>query len=135
MKHSARALVTALLAGLAIVPFQTQAQEAPSTPLAALERAAAREPDDPVLTYLLAVYRARSGDGDGALEALEQALAKGDGFLPSAELFPSLSEDRRFAVLRARFERRLPRTSGAATKVTLNDRTLIPEGIAYDAET
>lgn len=132
---SIRALVVALLAGLATAPSRTEAQDAPSTPLAALERAAAREPDDPVLTYLVAVYRARSGDREGALEALEQLLEKGDGFLPTAEFFPGVSEDRRFAVLRARFERRLPRTGGAATKVTLNDRTLIPEGIAYDAGT
>ena len=132
---NARALVTALLAAVALAPFGAQAQDAPSTPLAALERAAAREPDDPVLTYLLAVYRARSGDRDGALEALEQLLDKGDGFLPTAEFFPGVSEDRRFAVLRARFERRLPHIGGAATKVTLNDRTLIPEGIAYDADT
>jgi hypothetical protein len=46
-----------------------------------------------------------------------------------------VSEDQRFAVLQARFERRLPRIGGAATKVTLNDRALIPEGIAYDADT
>ena len=123
------------MAGLAFASFATQAQDAPSTPLATLERAAAREPDDPVLTYFLAVYRARSGDRDGALEALERLLDKGDGFLPAAENFPDLSEDRRFAVLRARFERRLPRTGGASTKVTLNDATLIPEGIAYDADT
>jgi sugar lactone lactonase YvrE len=127
--------MSALLAGLAIAPFEIQAQDAPSTPLATLERAVAREPDDPVLLYYLAVYRARSGERDGSLEALEQVLGKGDGFLPTPELFPSLAEDRRFAVLRARFERRLPRTGGAVTKVTLNDRTLIPEGIAYDAGT
>jgi hypothetical protein len=81
------------------------------------------------------VYRARAGDRDGSLEALEQLLDKGDGFLPTTEFFPSLGEERRFAVLRARFERRLPRTDGAVTKVTLSDRTLIPEGIAYDPDT
>jgi sugar lactone lactonase YvrE len=135
LSRFARALVTALLAGLTIASFDTQAQDEPSTPLAALEREVAREPDDPVLIYFLAVYRARSDDREGAFEALEQLLDKGDGFLPTAELFPNVSEDRRFAVLRARFERRLPRTSGAAMKVALNDRTLIPEGIAYDADT
>jgi len=124
-----------LLAGVAIAPLETQAQDAASTPLATLERAVAREPDDPVLINFLAVYRARSGDRDGSLDALEQLLDKGDGFLPSADLFPGVSEDRRFAVLRARFERRLPRIDGAATKVILNDRTLIPEGIAYDSNT
>lgn len=129
------ALATLLVAGLAIAPLEARAQDAPATPLAALESAAAREPDDPVLTYFLAVYRARSGDGDGALATLEQLLDKGDGFLPTTELFPSLGEDRRLAVLRARFERRLPRIDGAVTKVTLKDRTLLPEGIAYDSVT
>lgn len=133
--RSARALVTALLAGLAIAPFGIQAQDAPPTPVAAMERAIALEPDDPVLVFFLAIYRERAGDRDGTLEALEQLLAKGDGFLPTAEFFPSLGDDRRFAVLRARFERRLPRTDGAVTKVTLTDRTLLPEGIAYDAGT
>ena len=135
LSRSAPAIVTALLAGLAIAPFETHAQDAPSTPLAALERTVAREPDDPVLIYFLAVYRARADDREGALDALEQLLDKGDGFLPTADLFPNLSEDRRFAVLRARFERRLPRIGDAVTKVTLNDRTLIPEGIAFDADT
>lgn len=128
-----RAIVTAWLLGLAIAPEVTQAQDAPATPLATLERASAREPDDPVLINFVAVYRARSGDRDGALDALEQLLAKGDGFLPTADMFPGLGEDRRFAVMRARFERRLPRIGRAETKVTLNDRLLIPEGIAYDA--
>ena len=133
--RSARTFMAAWLAGLALAAFECQAQDAPTTPLAALERAIAREPDDPALVYLLAVYRARAGDRDGSLEALEQLLDKGDGFLPTTEFFPSLGEERRFAVLRARFERRLPRTDGAVTKVTLSDRTLIPEGIAYDPDT
>jgi sugar lactone lactonase YvrE len=136
--RSAHVLARALLVALAIAPFTTRAQDAPPsppTPLATLERAAALEPDDPVLIYLVAMFRARAGDRDGALDALEQLLGKGDGFLPTAEFFPGVSEDPRFAVLRARFERRLPRTDGVATKVTLRDRMLLPEGIAYDAVT
>lgn len=136
LARSARTLLIASLAVLSIVPNGTRAQDAPATPLAALERAVAREPDDAVLLYFLALFRARAGDRDGSLDALERVLDKGDGFLPTAETFPALGDDRRFAVLRARFERRLPRiASDAATKVTLKDRTLIPEGIAYDAGT
>jgi hypothetical protein len=44
------------------------------------------------LINLLAVYRARAGDRDGSLEALEQLLDKGDGFLPTTDFFPSLGE-------------------------------------------
>lgn len=130
-----RMLMTALLATLAIASFEAPAQDAPPTPLAALEAASAREPDDPILIHFVAVFRARAGDRDGSLDALERLLAKGDGFLPMPEFFPGVNEDPRFAVLRARFERRLPRIGAATTKATLGDRLLLPEGIAYDEVT
>ena len=128
-----RAMTTALLAAASLAPCATHAQDAPPNPLSVVERASAREPDDPALLYFVAFFRARAYDADGALDALEQLLAKADGILPTAENFPALKDDRRFAVTQARFERRLPRVGHATTKVTLKDRLLIPEGIAYDA--
>jgi sugar lactone lactonase YvrE len=111
------------------------AQPSGETPVTALERALAAQPEDAVLAYFLAVFRARAGDHDGAFDALEQALKHGDGLLPTAALFPTLGEDPRYAVMRARFDRRLPRKVDGKVKFELRDRTLIPEGIAYDAKT
>jgi hypothetical protein len=78
--------------------------------------------------------RARAGDTPGALQALEQTIANGDGFLPPDDLFENLQSDRRFTALRARFASRLPRAvTGNVIATFTDDRYLIPEGIAYDA--
>jgi hypothetical protein len=111
------------------------ADERPSDPVAALERLVAQEPNDAVLTYFLASYRAQAGDRDGALTALEQTLANGDGFLPTADMFTKLANDRRFNALRARFAEKLPRKTDGRIAFTLPDRRLLPEGIAYDPVT
>ena len=106
--------------------------EAPDPPARRLETAAADTPDDPVLAYFVALQRAREKDADGALAALERTLAQGDGFLPTAEMFPSLKDDPRFVALRERFAARLPSRVDGEVVFTLSDRLLIPEGIAYD---
>ena len=110
----------------------SHAAEAPPNPLAALERALAERPDDAVLAYFLALYRSRAGDRDGAIAALEQTLAHGRGFLPPLDQFDALNDDRRFAVLRARFEQRLPVKTDGRVAFTLPDSRMLPEGIAYD---
>ncbi len=111
------------------------ADEQSPDPLAALERLVAHEPNDAVLTYFLGSYRARAGDRDGALAALEQTLANGKGFLPTVHMFASLASDRRFAALRKRFAERLPHKTDGRVAFTLPDRRLLPEGIAYDPVT
>ena len=111
------------------------ADEAPPSPVAALQRGLAQEPNDAALAFFLAVFEARAGNRDAAFEALKQTLANGNGFLPTAEVFPALAGDPRFAVMRARFERRLPRKVDGTVRFALRDRALIPEGIAFDDRT
>jgi DNA-binding beta-propeller fold protein YncE len=121
---------------LAIAVFATTAlAQAPATPspaVAALEKAVAADPSEAVLTYLLSVMRARAGDAPGAIGALEQTLANGDGFLPPDDLFENMQSNRAFRDLRARFARKLPRVVTGHVVATLSDAYLIPEGIAYD---
>ena len=109
-----------------------RAADAPPSPVAALEQALAAQPGDAVLAYFLAMFRAREGDVEGTLDALEQTLAQGSGFLPPSDRFAAVKDDPRFAVLRARFERRLPVKTDGRIAFALPDRGLIPEGIAFD---
>ena len=127
-----RVLVPLALAALAIT--NAQAADPPPSPVAALERALAEQPGDAVLAYFLAVFRAREGNVEGSLEALERTLVNGAGFMPPIDRFAALKDDPRFAVLRARFERRLPVRTDGRVAFALPDRGLIPEGIAYDAQ-
>ena len=108
------------------------AAETPPNPIVALERALADRPGDAVLAYFLALVRARAGDREGALAALEQTLQHGQGFLPPLDLFETLKDEPRFAVLRARFEKRLPVKTDGRIAFALPDRRMLPEGIAYD---
>lgn len=133
--------IAALGASVAVVSFAlsiplalAQAPAPPSPAVAALEKAVAAEPTEAVLTYFLSVMRARAGDTPGTMQALEQTIANGDGFLPPDDLFDNLQTDRRFRELRGRFASRLPRVVTGSVVATLSeDRFLIPEGIAYDA--
>ncbi len=134
-RHPPHRVILGWLLCLVVACAEAIAQSSGETPVTALERAVAAQPDDAVLAYFLAVFRARAGDRDGAFDALEQALKHGDGLLPTTALFPTLGDDPRFAVMRARFDRRLPRNVNGEVKFELRDRTLIPEGIAYDAKT
>jgi sugar lactone lactonase YvrE len=124
----ARVLICA--AALTVAPLHA-ADEPPRASLA-VERALAEAPGDPVLAYFLAYLRAREGNRDGALAALEQTLALGRGFLPTPDAFPALKDDARFDVLRARFAKRLPVRTDGRIAFSLPDRRLLPEGIAYD---
>jgi sugar lactone lactonase YvrE len=127
-----------LLVLVSLVSFMSaagvHAGDAPAdSPVQSLEKAVSAAPDDPALTFLLAWARAGAGDTDGALAALQRTLENGEGFLPSAQLFPKLKDDARFAALRERFEAKLPKRVDGEVAFTLSDRELVPEGIAYDA--
>ncbi len=130
--------VAALCAGVAVALLApcglAQTPAATSPAVAALEKAVAADPNEAVLTYLLSVMRARAGDTPGTLQALEQTMANGDGFLPPDDMFEGLQADRRFKELRTRFAGKLPRVvTGNVVATLTDDRFLIPEGIAYDA--
>ena len=132
-----RALLLAFLLCLSAAPLHAQQEtESARRTIAAVEGLLKQRPNDPTLWFHLARFQALAGDRAASLASLEKLLALGEGFLPTADGFlgfASLRDDPAFQALRAKFEAKLPRLDYAPTAFELEDRTLIPEGIAYDA--
>ena len=132
-----RALFAALAIALAAAPIATFPQQDPDANarvLAAIEAALKQRPNDATLYFYLARVHALRGDAHAATEALLKVEALGDGFLPARQLgFEKVWDDPDFQLVRARLEKKLPRLDYAPNAVELEDRGLIPEGMAYDA--
>ena len=116
------------------------AQSPPSPPasdaaraVAAIEGILKQRPEDGTLWFFLSRAQVQAGDLNGAIHSMENTAKFGDGFLPSREDFAPLWDHAEFRALRDRMEAKLPRLDYAGVAFTLEDRTLIPEGIAYDA--
>jgi sugar lactone lactonase YvrE len=103
-----------------------------SAAVASLEQATRQRPGDAALWFYLARAQALAGDKRTAVASLEKAGELGDGFLPPRDGFEALWDDGDFQRVRAKMEARLPRLDSAPIAAQLEDRTLIPEGIAYD---
>ncbi|MGZ5598064.1 MAG: tetratricopeptide repeat protein, partial [Usitatibacter sp.] len=102
--------------------------------IAAVEETLKKRPDDPGLHFYLARFHAQLGDARAATAELEKVDKLGDGFLPARELgFEKVWDDPKFQEARARMEARLPRLDYAPTAIEIEDRGVIPEGLAYDA--
>ncbi|MGZ5084113.1 MAG: hypothetical protein ACXWGU_02520 [Usitatibacter sp.] len=102
--------------------------------IAAIEETLKKRPDDPGLHFYLARFHAQLGDARAATAELEKVDKLGDGFLPARELgFEKVWDDPKFQEARARMEARLPRLDYAPTAIEIEDRGVIPEGLAYDA--
>ena len=114
--------------------FAQQDAENARRTIAGIEEALKQRPDDATLYFFLARFQAQLGDARASVTALEKAGELGDGFLPARELgFEKVWDDAKFQEVRARLEARLPRLDYAPTALELEDRELIPEGMAYDA--
>ena len=126
-------LALAFAASLPALPQQPDAENARRS-IAAIEEALGQRPDDPTLYFFLARFQAELGDASASVAALEKAEALGDGFMPARALgFEKVWGDPRFQEVRARLEAKLPRLDYAPIAFELEDRELIPEGLAYDA--
>ncbi|MBC8022345.1 MAG: hypothetical protein H7Y14_04460 [Burkholderiales bacterium] len=132
----------ALLRGFLVVAFLVaspagaqQDADAAKRRIAAVEALLKQRPDDPTLHFYLANFKCEAGDIPGCIAALETTERLGDGFLPPREGFEKAWNDPRFQQVRARMEARLPRLDYAPTAFELEDRTLMPEGIAHDPAT
>ena len=129
-----KALFVALFLCIASVPVLAQQDvENAKRTIAAIEGLLKERPNDPTLWFYLARFQAQLGERAAAVSALEKVLAMGNGFLPVRDQFEKVWDDKAFQAVRAKLEAKLPRLDYAPTAFELDDRTLIPEGIGYDA--
>ncbi len=130
MKRLAAVLALLVLA----LPCGAQAPDnSPQARIARVQQMLQERPRDPALWFFLARFRAQAGDANACVAALEKVAALGDGFLPARELgFERVWDDPAFQAVRARLEAKLPRLDYAPIAFELDDRGLLPEGIAHD---
>ena len=101
--------------------------------IAAIEETLKQRPNDPTLWFYLSRFRSEAGNREASVSALAKAADLGEGFLPARELgFENVWNDPKFREIRARMEQKLPRLDFAPTAIELEDKELIPEGIAHD---
>lgn len=123
--------VLAFLLPLAAAAQPPGAAQDARAAVASLEKLLGERPGDPHLWFYLARFQSEL-DPKASIAALEKVLELGEGFLPSRESFTGVWDDPAFQATRAKLEARLPRLDYAPTAFELEDRTLLPEGIAYD---
>ncbi len=126
-------LLAAVLLVVALPALSQRDVEGARRTIAAIEQLLQQRPADATLWYFLARVQAQAGGRKEAIAALEKVAELGDGFLPPrTDGFETLWEDPAFKAVRARLEAKLPRMDFAPTAFELDDKTVIPEGIAYD---
>ena len=129
-----RLLAAILLLALAFPALSQQDAEGARRTIAAIEQLLEQRPGDATLWYFLARSHAQLGSRKEAVAALDKVAELGEGFLPPrADGFENIWDDPAFKAVRARLEARLPRMDFAPTTFELEDKSVIPEGIAYDA--
>ena len=131
---SMRTVFVCLVLALAAPASAQQDSGNARSAIAAIEEALKQRPDDATLHFFLARSQAQLGDARASVAALEKAAALGDGFLPARNLgFGKVWGDAKFQEVRARLEEKLPHLDYAPIAFELEDRELVPEGMAYDA--
>lgn len=129
----ALALALALFVSSLVSPPAAAQAPAPPSGKARVEALLRERPNDPALWFYLARYDALGGDAKACVDALRKVDALGDGFLPSRGIgFEKVWDDRAFQAILAKLGSRLPRLDYAPTAFELQDRRLLPEGIAFD---
>jgi tetratricopeptide (TPR) repeat protein len=129
-----RLLAAVLVVLLALPALAQQDPEAARRTIDAIEGLLKQRPGDATLYFYLARFRAVLGERDAAIAALEKVAELGDGFLPPpADGFETLWDDPAFKAVYARLEAKLPRLDFAPVAFEMVDKTMLPEGIAYDA--
>ena len=124
----------ALALSLPALPQQPDAAENARRNIAAVEEALKQRPDDPTLYFFLSRFQAEQGNVGASVAALEKVAALGEGFLPARQLgFEKAWGDAKVQEVRARIAAKLPKLDYAPIAIALEDRSLIPEGMAYDA--
>lgn len=130
-----RSLLAAFLVAASLPVLAQQDVEDAKRTIAAIEQALGQRPEDPTLWFYLARFQSQAGDKAASIAALDRVLAIGDGFLPSRENgFGKVWDDPAFQERVKKLEARLPRVDFPPTAFELEDRALIPEGIAFDPQ-
>jgi hypothetical protein len=126
-------LALALL-GAPLAALPQQQPDANQRALTIIQARLKDRPNDANLHFYLARVQAERGDAKACVAELVKTAQLGDGFLPAKdEGFEKVWNDPDFQDQRARMEKKLPRLDYAPTEIELEDNTLIPEGMAYDA--
>jgi hypothetical protein len=130
-----RALLSLLLfAFFSLAHAQQDVDDARRT-IAVIEEALQQRPNDPTLWFYLARFQAEAGNTKASIAALEKVAQLGDGFLPARKLgFEKAWDDPAFQAVVARMEAKLPRLDYAPTAFEIEDRALLPEGLAHDTK-
>lgn len=128
-----RLLIAALLFAAALPAAAQQDAERASRTASSIERLLQQRPADATLWFFLARARAGRGDAAGCVAALEKVYELGEGFLPPRGDFARVWDDPAFQAVRGKLEAKLPTLDYAPTAFEIEDRELMPEGIAYDA--
>ena len=130
-----RTFLAVLFFSLGLGVYARQDPETLRRTIDQLEQTIKQRPDDPALWFFLSRFRAESGDTKGAIAAMEKVAEFGDGFMPAPQLgFARVWDDPAFKAIVARMEAKLPRLDYAPRVFEIEDRGLIPEGLAYDAK-
>ncbi len=129
-----RILLAIGILAFAIASYGQQDVDAARRGIATLEQTLRLRPNDATLLFYLARFQSEAGDARAAVAALEKVLELGDGFLPAKDLgFEKVWDDPAFQAIREKLEAKLPRLDYAPSVFELDDRGLLPEGIAFDA--
>lgn len=127
-----RKLILALAVVLALPAFAQQDVEDAKRTIAAIETALKTRPEDPTLWFYMARFQSQAGNTAAAVSALDKTMQYGDGLLPVQRDFAKAWSNPAFQERVKQMEAKLPRLDFHPTTFTLEDRGLIPEGIAHD---
>lgn len=134
---------SAALSLFAAIFLSAQAGPAPAVPPAdaaevkqetqQIEGILPKVPDRGAALFLLAHDYAHLGDADKALSLLRECISLDEGFDPEGDpTFDLLKSNTQFQTLVDRVHRRYPAVQKAQAAFTIQERDLIPEGLAAD---
>lgn len=130
-----RTLILALAAAFVFSAHAQQEVEDARRTVTAIEGALKQRPEDPTLWFYLSRFQSVAGDKAASIAALRKADEFGEGFMPIRDDgFEKVWDDPAFQAVLKKVEGKLPRLDFHPTAFTLEDRGLIPEGIAHDAK-
>jgi sugar lactone lactonase YvrE len=125
-----RSALAALIAGAIGCGHATALDPSLGSRIASSRAEVAREPENRVAWFFLALRCTRANDAACAVDAFERLDALGWDIRPDSDLFASLRGDARFARVAARIRARAPQPVMGSVAFTLPP--VVTEGIAYD---